>query len=308
MKLPDFARSIDFIRLRQQMDAISIPLLPKVEFVQVTKKKCVVEEIDKEDKRLLEKLRSGIEVTSRDLQSEKGFLTVGGRKIAAYIRDQRAINYDGTSGYRFHLMDCATMQSMRAAGRERRYVATQRSDGFFEVNYFERMFFRSTTSPLSRRGDKRKATLKLELCQHCWWKLVQKGLYPYKDKEPFSLEKFFKQHDSGVPRTVRRIEVVEQVQEYQPNQDDLSREYRKAVNYHCQICKVDCREKKGLLQLHHEDGDPSNNARHNLAVLCVECHSGQPYHGQMGRSAIDQAKIAQIRDLRRSEISADNRI
>ena len=101
--------------------------------------------------------------------------------------------------------------------------------------------------------------------------------------------------------TVRRIETVEHRQEYQPDQNELSREYRKAVDYRCQQCKVECRKAPVLLQLHHRDGDPSNNAYHNLAVLCVECHSCQPYHGQMGRSAGDQRSIEQIKELRKQQ-------
>lgn len=298
MPLPDFAQEISFIRLRQQMGVSSIPTLPKVKFERKTRRRRVVEETDQRDKQLLEKLKSGIEVPGKDIRFDKGFLTYGGRKIVAYIRDQRMMSYDGTSNYRFHLMDCSTMQNMRAKGRERRYVATQRSDGRFEVNYSQRVFFGSTTSPFSRRGDIRKATLKLALCQNCWWELVRRGLYHYHDKESFSLKGFFKQHDSGVARTVRKIEEVEQVQEYQPNQDDLSREYRKAVGYRCQLCQVNCRNEQGLLHLHHVDGDPSNNAHHNLRVLCVDCHANEPLHQHMGRSARDQEKIARIKKLR----------
>ena len=82
---------------------------------------------------------------------------------------------------------------------------------------------------------------------------------------------------------------------------NVSKEYRAAADYRCQLCKVDCRGEQGLLQLHHRDGDTSNNAHHNLAVLCVDCHARQAYHGQMGRSASDQARIAQIRKLRRQQ-------
>ncbi len=94
------------------------------------------------------------------------------------------------------------MKSMRCAGRERRYLATQRSDGWFEVNYRTGWW-----------GDQRlrNAKVQLELCQNCRKELDYQGLY----KEPFSLEKYFGQHDSRVPQTVRRIETVEHVQEYQ---------------------------------------------------------------------------------------------
>ena len=270
------------------MGAISIPTLPKVNFVQVKKEQREVVEIDETDKRLLEKLRSGaVGVSDGDLVSQEGLLTYGGRKIVAYIRDQRKeINeYAKTSDYRFHLCDCTTMQYMRQDGRERRYLATQRSDGWFEVNY------------RSRRSDAHNTTVRLKLCQNCRKELSRRAQY----EEPFSLEGYFKRHDSRVPRTVRRIETVEHVQEYQPNQADLSREYRKATGYHCQICKVECQEPPVLLQLHHRDGDPSNNAHYNLAVLCVACHVHQPRHGQMGRNASDQEKIAQINELRRQQ-------
>lgn len=287
MRLPDFAQAIEFIRLRQQMGAISIPILRRVKFVRVTRENRLVEEVDEKDKRLLEELRSGKEVRGRDLRVQKGFLTLGGRKVVAYIRDQRkSINeYDRTSEYRFHLMDCSTMQSMRRAGRERRYVATQRSDGWFEVNY------------QTEWGQKRNSTARLRLCQHCRYELSWRHLY----EQPFSLKKYFDRHDSGVPRTVRRIETVEHRQEYHPNQRILSRGYRKAADYRCQVCKVECREEPELLQLHHRDGDPSNNAHHNLAVLCVDCHAREPYHGQMGRSASDKDRIARIGKLRRQQ-------
>lgn len=296
MKLPDFAQAIEFIRLRQQMGAILIPPLPKVEFVRETIKTHVVKVIDEKDKQLLEKLRSGIEVSRKDLQSEDGFLTLGGRKVVAYIRDQRqSINeHDGTSNYRFHLRDCATMRSMRGAGRERRYVATHRSDGRFEVNYSPKKFVRNIGW-----DELRNVTVLLKLCQHCRYELARKGEILYQD--PFSLKRYFERHESRVPRTVRRIETVKHVQKYQPNQKELSEEYREAAGYRCQVCKVDCREEQGLLQLHHQNGDTSDNAHHNLAVLCVDCHAREPYHGQMGRSASDQARIARIRKLRRQQ-------
>lgn len=289
MKLPDFAQVVEFIRLQQQMGVISIPTLRKVKFVRVIRTEHVVEEIDQKDKQLREQLGSGIEVIREDLQSEDGFLTYGGRKVVAYIRDQRTkINeYDRTSKYRFHLRDCETMKGMRGAERERRYVATQRSDGWFEANY------------PTGWGQQRNETVRLNLCQHCRKELLRKKEILY--EEPFSLKRYFEKHDSNVPPTVRRIETVEHVQEYQPDQDEFSRKYRKAADYRCQLCTVDCRKEQRLLQLHHRDGDTSNNVHHNLAVLCVDCHAHEPYHGQIGRSASDQARIARIRELRKEQ-------
>ena len=106
MKLPDFTQAVEFIRLRQQMGVISIPTLPKVDFVRVTKGRRKVVEIDEKDKQLLEDLKGAVAVRKSDLVVQEGLLTYGGRKVVAYIRDQRKrINeYARTSDYRFHLL------------------------------------------------------------------------------------------------------------------------------------------------------------------------------------------------------------
>lgn len=285
MALPDFSQAIDFIRLREQLGATVIPEVPPVRFERVRTERKEIVENDSEDEELLEKLRSTVEVSAAELSSDgRGLLTYRGRKVVAYIRDQRREidEINKTSSYRYHLADCSTMQSMRHAGRERRYLATQRSDGLFEVNY------------RTGWGQRRRAEVRLELCKNCRDELPR-GVY----QEPFSLKRYFEEHDSQVPRTVRRIETVEEVQEYQPTQADLSREFKKAVNYRCQACSVDCSDQDGLLHLHHVDGDPSNNAHHNLRVLCIDCHSRQPYHTQVSLTARAREQIEQVRRFRR---------
>jgi len=182
------------------------------------------------------------------------------------------------------------MKSMRNGGRERRYLASQRTDGWFPVNY------------RSGWGKRRHSLLQLDLCYHCRQELGYLALVT----EPFSIERYFEQHDSRVPKSIRRIETVTQVQEYQPNQEDLSRQYRKAVDYRCQICRVHCDTEQHLLQLHHRDGDPSHNAHHNLAILCVECHMRQPYHSQMQRLAQNQRAAYKVRKLRQRQGLGDS--
>ena len=72
------------------MGAVSISTLPGVKFERVKEEQRVIVESDETDKQLLETIRSGaVEVSGRDLVSQDGFLTYGGRKVVAYIRDQR---------------------------------------------------------------------------------------------------------------------------------------------------------------------------------------------------------------------------
>jgi 5-methylcytosine-specific restriction endonuclease McrA len=173
---------------------------------------------------------------------------------------------------------------MRNIGREGRYLTTKRKDGLFEV--YDTSDYRS-----------RKLILKLDLCKNCVDELNDRGLW----LSPFSLEKYFEKYDSQVPKTIRRIETVTEVQNYTPNQDDISREYRKAANFICQKCGVNCSSEPSLLHLHHRDGDRSNNDHLNLYVLCIECHSREPMHEHLlfPQSAKDQ--VEKIKSLRQSE-------
>lgn len=133
MNLPDFSACIDFRRLREKMGAFQIPALPGVVFERSVIREIVREEPNIQARELKVRLQDNAVIVSDDeiTVDEKGLLLYEGRKIAAYIRDQRVSVswYSRTSGYRYHLCDCGTMRSMLHAGREGRYLATQRSDG-----------------------------------------------------------------------------------------------------------------------------------------------------------------------------------
>ena len=53
------------------------------------------------------------------------------------------------------------------------------------------------------------------------------------------------------------------------------------------------------------DGDPSNNSHENLRVLCVDCHSKQPYHTHLLRGPEKQVQIAKIKVLREKQRISD---
>jgi len=173
---------------------------------------------------------------------------------------------------------------MRDIGREGRYLTTKRKDGKFEVY--------DTSDYVSS-----KVIVKLDLCKNCIDELNMRGLW----FSPFSLEKFFEKFDSQVPKTVRRIETVTEIQNYTPEQDDLSREYRKAVNYCCQKCGVDCSSDPSLLHLHHRNGDRSDNERKNLNILCVDCHSKERMHEHLLFPQKAKVQIAKIKSLRKEQ-------
>ncbi len=285
IKLFDFSKCIEFIRLREKMGVNVIPVLPPVEFKRkvITKKEIV--EKDLPDQKL-EKVLTGESVPASMEEistSKEGLLTYKGRKVVAYIRDQRSgiDYYHKTSTYRYHLCDCSTLRSMRASGREKRYLVTKRKDGSFEVHDLS-------------WGRAKKLIVKMELCYNCIQELRWRGLYFM----PFSISGYFEKHNTSVPKTIRRIETVTKIQTYSPNQGDISREYRKAANYRCQSCNVQCFSDPSLLQLHHVDGDPSNNSHNNLRILCIDCHSKQPLHSQVAHPAKAQHQIERIKTMR----------
>ncbi len=47
------------------------------------------------------------------------------------------------------------------------------------------------------------------------------------------------------------------------------------VNYKCECCSFmfDWINRMRVPEVHHVDGDPSNNNRSNLLVLCIRCHN-----------------------------------
>jgi len=51
--------------------------------------------------------------------------------------------------------------------------------------------------------------------------------------------------------------------------------FRGLLPYRCSVCKQEgkWRGKPLTLQLHHKDGDSTNNSLKNLCFLCPNCHS-----------------------------------
>lgn len=62
---------------------------------------------------------------------------------------------------------------------------------------------------------------------------------------------------------------------YHPEWETVSRYVRELFNYYCSRCAKDCRKTKNsqmVLQVHHIDENPENNALENLIPLCASCH------------------------------------
>jgi hypothetical protein len=288
MKLPDYTACVEIRQLLTGMGITTIPALPAIRFERKIIHQVTHAYIDPEDEKISGQLAHSVMLVDKsDIASgPDAFLEYKGRKVAAYIRDQKAsVDFDGgTSGYRYHLCNCSTMQAMTDIGRKHRYLATRRSDGQFEVHDL-------TAQPI------RSGIVHMHLCRNCITVLREKNKY----FTPFTLQKYFDTNDSFVPETIRKTEEVQEIQTYSPKQEDYSREYRKACRYRCQICTVDCSTNKAALHLHHRNGNPADNSRHNLQVLCADCHAGQPMHGHMLKNPVTLNQIAAIKAMREAQ-------
>jgi hypothetical protein len=56
-----------------------------------------------------------------------------------------------------------------------------------------------------------------------------------------------------------------------------------------------CRDPGKPIQIHHIDENPSNNAPHNLSVLCLICHNDTQVRGGFGKQ-LTETVVRQYRD------------
>ncbi len=65
----------------------------------------------------------------------------------------------------------------------------------------------------------------------------------------------------------------------EPIPDNVAADVLYGSNRTCCVCNEPGRS----IQIHHIDGDPSNNRPENLAVLCLQCHNETEIRGGFGR-------------------------
>jgi len=277
----NYTSCVQIKRLFLLMGIKTIPALPKVNWEEVARE--IYKEFipDPSEIKITKKLKRGIEVLPSELGNDRrGLLKYKGRKVVAYIMDQYYRAVQGKhSEYKFHLCNCATLQQMKAEGRYKRYVVTQRDDGWFEIRTG------------GRRSSKRK--VKMELCKNCERVLQRHGI------RFTSLGEYFKKYDSYVPPNIRDAKAVEAIQKYSPSHKEIANKYKEVAKFRCLYCGVDCSRHKHLLHLHHINGVKGDNSHENLMVLCADCHAHQPRHEQM-RSSFKQA-IIEVKQLRKKQ-------
>lgn len=231
--------------------------------------------LDPEAIRILGK--SGIDVKIDEISVEKDkTLSYKGNRVVIYIRD--ITTYRGELALpSYHLAYCRTLDTMRANNRWGRYVAANRDDGLFNVNFME--------------AKTRAALEKLNVCQNClelisWedFSIARTGKARKAEiLHQFTLSAFFEVFPKDLMSIIPTYTSdVAPINDYSDDWGLISEKLKRTRGYKCQRCPVVLAgDDRKFLHVHHENGEKSDNREHNLVVLCIRCHSAEPMHSHM---------------------------
>ena len=257
MRLPDFSKHDGFNGLRQQMGAGLISWKPDIDDILTSQG--------------IDNIR-----LSEIVVSPRGLLTWNGREVVVYIRDQKlSRSSDPEKLCKFHVADCRTLLEKRQKQTyDERYVVATRSDGMFIVNFCGGYY-----------GDEaRGVECRLYVCKNCLTRLDYKsyrseGQYEKnKIRNAFELGQFFEKYASGITRVPKETDTSALINGYTQNWGLISRRYREKMDWTCESCHTNLRNRRNLLDVHHINGQPNDNSDKNLRALCVGCHAEQSQH------------------------------
>ncbi len=270
MKLPDFRNFEPLNRLRVAMGATELGnFAPSYSPDLLT-----IEEIDRLSK-------SGIEIPLDEVRTlQDGTLAYKDSRVLLYIRDVYQYKSGEEKLPRFHVSNCRRLDEMRSEGRIGRYVVATRDDGQFGLN-------------IGAKGSGRlqPATRRLAVCQYCLGKLKFDGFdytLPSNRKTAivgkFTIGRFFELYPKSLHTVVpKHTAATAPKNEYTDDFRRISEALRREKNWLCDKCgrNFGSPNARRFLQVHHKDGQRNDNARSNLAVLCLGCHAEQPMHSHI---------------------------
>jgi hypothetical protein len=235
----------------------------------------------------IELATTGIEVDLDEVELIDGVFAYKGYHVVLYIADH-SFNIEEAIEYRskrrkFHITDCCTLQEKKRDNTYDRYVATRKLDGLFKIH----------------GSDKKEGQeVELDVCMNC---LKQTN---YKDasdsqrkrkqvKQEFNMQEFFAKYQSSFAKMPSGMGADPNKTNYTKDWDHVSKQYRKSINYRCEVCRLDLSNSHKLLQVHHKDSLKGNNNINNLQALCMLCHAKK--HGHMHVLPKDKNKIEILR-------------
>lgn len=240
---------------------------------------------------LRKELQQGKDISDLDeIESRGGLLTHKGEQIVLYIKDTRQNKYTllhyPEEARKFHIAECSTIGQMRRSGRFERYVATIKQDGKFLVEAID---------------TREEFEAPLRVCMNCLRQLDWKGCENLdwniirRLRGEFSLQDFFTEYTTFFSSTPRHTDRTAPPGGYTKNWSRLADKIKRRQGWRCDECGVNLSKHRNLLHGHHKNGVTSDNRLENITVLCLLCHSEQPYHGRVKPSDAQRKLIASLR-------------
>lgn len=250
------------------------------------------------------RLRTGIEITLDEVEAGPGgLLTYHGEQVILYIKDTRSDRYtlehEPEKSRRFHVAECETLDGMRQKGRFERYVVTNRMDGLFLVDWFDK--------DTRDRGEMEAA---LKVCKNCLKQINWRGYENSTDRleldigrrqskseiwDSFEISQFLLEFSTFFYSKPSRTDTTAELNVYVPEWAGISERTRHARKWTCDDCGVDLSQFPYLLHCHHKNGVVTDNRPTNLSVLCAIDHAAQPHHEHMRVPAKDRNRILEQR-------------
>lgn len=220
----------------------------------------------------------GIDVSFEEIKPQKD-KTLGykGQRVLVYIRDVN--NYRDRSEIKlpkFHISYCKTLEKMRSDGRWERYVVANKDDGYFSV----------------RINNSDPEFKKLNVCQPCLenlgWNNFSIFRMPSKDKQliisQFLIPEFFKKFPKSLFSVAPTYTSdTAPINDYSHNWPEISEKLKEERDYMCDnpTCRIQLRNDRKFLHVHHINGLKHDNSKSNLQVLCIRCHANEPHHSHL---------------------------
>lgn len=233
-----------------------------------------------------------LEISLDQLESAQGLLSIKGRQVILFISDHGHLVEEAlvtpSSGRKFHVFDCKTIQDMKARNRFERYHVTNSISGDFPI-------FGTT-----KYGQYLEGQARLQVCKNCINQLNYKNAGQSSTHERnnivnnFNFSEFFSTYSSLFKHHPKPKSQTTEFG-YSIDWDAISAREKASAKFICQGCQVNLESNKRLLHTHHINGVKHDNTANNLICLCADCHRKEPFHGHMYIKHIDSQFINRLR-------------
>ncbi len=194
---------------------------------------------------------------------EELYININGSNKRAVVHICDISNWHWNNRPKFHIYNCSTMKQMVKNNRGHRYKIAGRSDEMFWIITQENSGFK-----------------KLYLCSHC------RQMYSYNSNQIFNLAEWIEHPIDDDPFINHSYDMTTVKTKYTHDWPEISQKIKVRAKYVCKICRI-CLispDTQKYFQVHHEDGNRTNNSLENLTPLCIECHAEQFLHAHMKNS------------------------